>query len=829
MEIHTTEMNNRLELGTKTSFRWNVLEGCHMRRDMQGPGAAKVSQSYWKKKVAFGEAGNPGPFAEPAGGAASPGAGGDDSPGGEKRPPKNAKNVNVSMEGDHSAAAPPTPAAPSPGTMRQGGPDDGVPSRAPTRTTGGYVNARAKFASESAVVREKEEIKFDWLDDPMTVWDEARELGVEELDRTQVLRSGEFELCLGPKMRLEVWIGDELWLTPQPGSYSWKKRVKEKKLNPYGYRALQPGMEKTPHRQVGVFALFRMDPTIFDLRKSRVKLNLSVNNGAAVAVEGLLIPEGVVQSEVRWDQKIRLGHPEIDWIECRECKLEIFFQVLHLDLRWKQPSCLAIRPCSTLTDARFEVKQEIDLMHSRMVKKIEWRVLDITRRLNEGRPVLSPVFSVGGIDEVQFLFFPTGYSGTGTAKGGNPCAGPQPDRAPITEKGVRGMVAGGIGNNSGGATTTNRNVHAPAQATGGVLVHSPEQKKYTLDLSGEGRKMPVVGHEDAPPVVAGVNSNPNVVSPYMAAANAQHDISPERFMSEAVDMYNLWCGLFVCVPRGSAFLRFRLFIGEQYRDLSHFFSEEKGLSYGRGRFCRLAENCERDSKTGLILDSIKVGMVVHEATQNKVLISDEAPKSMLKVSLNPEVGAIQHVRSLFGEDLGQELEHWRAFKGTALDGGGDGGPGPAFASGRGGSRPPQHLGDPRARMSGRGMKSRREEAADQRREEAAGVDPTPAEDKEEAMRYGTEMSEKEKARAREKMELAAMEFAELDLNLSTEDLAAAGMRPSWNVKRDDGTRRSQQDERGGPRGRETVVEQGGGGLLRPSWNVCCNKVKRFSW
>eukprot|EP00927_Polykrikos_kofoidii_P080024 TRINITY_DN7688_c1_g1_i1.p1 TRINITY_DN7688_c1_g1~~TRINITY_DN7688_c1_g1_i1.p1 ORF type:complete len:742 (+),score=146.61 TRINITY_DN7688_c1_g1_i1:98-2323(+) len=67
-----------------------------------------------------------------------------------------------------------------------------------------------------------------------------------------------------------------------------------------------------------------------------------------------------------------------------------------------------------------QVKQKVDVMSSRMVKKVEWRVEQASKLRScfpQGEPICSAQFNAAGLENLQLLFYPSGYNGAadGTA------------------------------------------------------------------------------------------------------------------------------------------------------------------------------------------------------------------------------------------------------------------------------------------------------------------------------------------------------------------------------------------------------------------------------
>lgn len=60
------------------------------------------------------------------------------------------------------------------------------------------------------------------------------------------------------------------------------------------------------------------------------------------------------------------------------------------------------------------VKHEIELMRSRLVRKVEWRLEQASQMrqcFKQGEPVCSPQFMAAGLERLQLMFYPSGYSG----------------------------------------------------------------------------------------------------------------------------------------------------------------------------------------------------------------------------------------------------------------------------------------------------------------------------------------------------------------------------------------------------------------------------------
>jgi hypothetical protein len=62
-----------------------------------------------------------------------------------------------------------------------------------------------------------------------------------------------------------------------------------------------------------------------------------------------------------------------------------------------------------------QVKQQVELMQSRMVRRIEWRVENasiLKRCFPAGEPICSTTFNAAGIEGMQLVFYPSGYAGS---------------------------------------------------------------------------------------------------------------------------------------------------------------------------------------------------------------------------------------------------------------------------------------------------------------------------------------------------------------------------------------------------------------------------------
>lgn len=59
-----------------------------------------------------------------------------------------------------------------------------------------------------------------------------------------------------------------------------------------------------------------------------------------------------------------------------------------------------------------QVRKEVDKMQCKMVKRVEWLLTEadqLERQFPHDHPICSPVFSAGGVDGMQFIFYPLGY------------------------------------------------------------------------------------------------------------------------------------------------------------------------------------------------------------------------------------------------------------------------------------------------------------------------------------------------------------------------------------------------------------------------------------
>ncbi|CAJ1397659.1 unnamed protein product [Effrenium voratum] len=59
-----------------------------------------------------------------------------------------------------------------------------------------------------------------------------------------------------------------------------------------------------------------------------------------------------------------------------------------------------------------QVRKEVDKMQCKMVKRVEWLLTEadqLERQFPHEQPICSPVFSAGGVDGMQFIFYPMGY------------------------------------------------------------------------------------------------------------------------------------------------------------------------------------------------------------------------------------------------------------------------------------------------------------------------------------------------------------------------------------------------------------------------------------
>lgn len=141
------------------------------------------------------------------------------------------------------------------------------------------------------------------------------------------------------------------------------------------------------------------------------------------------------------------------------------------------------------------------------------------------------------------------------------------------------------------------------------------------------------------------------------------------------------CGLFLCLPRGGAWLKARVYVGKFFKDWSHNFDSEHGLVYGRGTFCacpapgtNLPDLDPLASVIDPATDSVTIGILVQECGQIRSTKVEE-DNSFLKVCLHPGLGAIDEVRALVGEESEKDARKavQDTFQGTQLAKGGGGG------------------------------------------------------------------------------------------------------------------------------------------------------------
>lgn len=62
-----------------------------------------------------------------------------------------------------------------------------------------------------------------------------------------------------------------------------------------------------------------------------------------------------------------------------------------------------------------QVKNQVEMMNSRMIRKIEWRVENasmLRRCFPPNEPICSTAFSAAGVDGMQLVFYPSGYKGS---------------------------------------------------------------------------------------------------------------------------------------------------------------------------------------------------------------------------------------------------------------------------------------------------------------------------------------------------------------------------------------------------------------------------------
>lgn len=94
-------------------------------------------------------------------------------------------------------------------------------------------------------------------------------------------------------------------------------------------------------------------------------------------------------------------------------KLAILKASAPLELCW--PSCL--KPSSAVCDSAHAVALEAAALRSMMVRRVEWKILQVPDYIGAAakgeedglEPLVSPLFSVAGMDNVQLRFYPKGY------------------------------------------------------------------------------------------------------------------------------------------------------------------------------------------------------------------------------------------------------------------------------------------------------------------------------------------------------------------------------------------------------------------------------------
>eukprot|EP00928_Gymnodinium_smaydae_P023914 TRINITY_DN19542_c0_g4_i1.p1 TRINITY_DN19542_c0_g4~~TRINITY_DN19542_c0_g4_i1.p1 ORF type:complete len:744 (+),score=218.34 TRINITY_DN19542_c0_g4_i1:95-2326(+) len=123
-----------------------------------------------------------------------------------------------------------------------------------------------------------------------------------------------------------------------------------------------------------------------------------------------------------------------DQIDRTNDSLKVSVEVLesHREIeKMIEPECKLERPIGLKVDApeydgivRFHryinhqtldlVKNQVDLMRSRLVRRVEWRVEQASRLkqcFGAGEPLCSPPFTAAGLEGLQLVFYPSGYFG----------------------------------------------------------------------------------------------------------------------------------------------------------------------------------------------------------------------------------------------------------------------------------------------------------------------------------------------------------------------------------------------------------------------------------
>merc|ERR1719265_2313650 len=61
-----------------------------------------------------------------------------------------------------------------------------------------------------------------------------------------------------------------------------------------------------------------------------------------------------------------------------------------------------------------QMRQEVERMQSRMVKRIEWNIEQASKHTDyfaTREPIASPIVSAAGVEGMQLVFYPSGYTG----------------------------------------------------------------------------------------------------------------------------------------------------------------------------------------------------------------------------------------------------------------------------------------------------------------------------------------------------------------------------------------------------------------------------------
>ncbi|CAD7960568.1 unnamed protein product [Amoebophrya sp. A120] len=212
-----------------------------------------------------------------------------------------------------------------------------------------------------------------------------------ELNKQQVLYSQDFFFCMVPNCYLKLIIGEEVC----------HATVEEKR------QASATTSTSQPRRVVGCYLVLQF-PKEVDYERSTIRVEMNMNGLPAIS-------DGRGPRFVQQLNRVtEIGFPNLGVANVlRKGKIAIELLTLELDLKWRLLP--GLNETQRQVDARSTLNQEIEIMRGRNVKSVSWQIPNILNILDSPdeevrtAPIISPSFTLAGIDQVQFIFYPNGY------------------------------------------------------------------------------------------------------------------------------------------------------------------------------------------------------------------------------------------------------------------------------------------------------------------------------------------------------------------------------------------------------------------------------------